>query len=242
MNKNVTEKIAILQDALNEYITKDWKQNRTELDFMVASTLEMAELIDTKIEKDGKKYDTGWKWWKSISNTERTMDVVNWELLHPEVVNNIKIELTDLLFFNLSQKGLNDHTDPDEFTQISDNDWLNFMSIVANSLLQRPGASLMLILQLAEKLKFNITAYYCAKHLLNYYRQLDGYKDGSYQKVVDGKEDNESLHDIIEGITNDDFDKDFDATYNLIAERFFKVFKTTSENEVTFDFWVNILK
>lgn len=241
MTNKTKDNLTLLQDALNEFITKDWKQNRTELDFMVANHQEMAELIETEYKEDDTKHALGWKWWKGAAG-ERTMDSVNWEDLHPAVVANIKIELTDLLFFTLSQKVLNDHTDEDEFHQLSPNDWVNFMSITANNLLQRPGASLGLIIELAKKLEFNIAAYYVAKHTLNHIRQLGGYKDGSYKKVVDGKEDNELLHDVIKHITISDIDGNFDEVANTIMKNTYEVFGVGEEDQMNMDKWRKVLE
>lgn len=241
MNTILLENLAILQDALNEYITTDWKTNRTELDFMVANHQEMAELIDTEIIENNNKHAMGWKWWKGAAG-ERTMDVVNWENLHPSVIDNIKIELTDLVFFTLSQKILDDLTDPDEPVQVSDNDWLNFMSITANNLLQRPGMAMGIIIELANKLNFNISAYYVAKHTLNYIRQLSGYKDGSYKKVIDGKEDNELLHDVIEGITIEEMSNNFNTNANLIMKGVYDVFSVDEDHRMNMKDWRKFLE
>ena len=59
MNTQLLDNLSVLQDALNEYITKNWKENRTELDFMVANHQEVAELIDTSIVIEGKKHEMG---------------------------------------------------------------------------------------------------------------------------------------------------------------------------------------
>jgi dUTP pyrophosphatase len=240
MTNEIKSKLTLLQDALNEYITKDWKQNRTELDFMVANHQEMAELIDTEEKEGDTKHAMNWKWWKGAAG-ERTMDIVNWNDLHPKVVANVKIELTDLLFFTLSQKVLNDHTDEDEYIEIAENDWLNFMSITANNLMQRPGASLMLIIQLAEKLGFNIAAYYIAKHTLNHIRQLTGYKDGSYVKVNDGVEDNELLHGIIKGITMEDLSKDFDGVAEKIMNDVYDTFSVGESDRMNITKWSDLV-
>ncbi len=236
MNKELLDNLSVLQDALNEYITKDWKLNRTELDFMVANHQEVAELIDTNIVIDGKKHEMGWKWWKGASG-QRTMDFVAWDKLHPAVVDNIKIELTDLVFFTLSQKILEDLTGEDEIVQLNENDWVNFMSISAYNLMQRPGAAMIIIIELAKKLGFNIPAYYVAKHTLNYIRQLSGYKDGSYKKVVNGKEDNELLHDVIEGITVEEMASDFETQANKIMAGVYDVFSVDASNRKTFQDW-----
>jgi hypothetical protein len=239
MNQQLLDNLAMLQDGLNEYITKDWKNNRTELDFMICSHQEMSELIDTTCDVDGAKHSLDWKWWKQKSGSgARTMDTVKWNELHQSVIDNIKIELTDLVFFTLSQRILEDLTDPDEPVVLSENDWLNFMSITANNLLQRPSMSLGIVLELSKKIDFNIAAYYIVKHLLNYYRQISKYGDG-YEKIKNGKEDNELLHDIINDITVENLIIDFDNAYNLIASRFFEIFTAPKEKEITIEFWRN---
>jgi dUTP pyrophosphatase len=241
MNKQILDNLTFLQNGLNEFITPNWKQNRTPLDFMVASLLETAELIDTTCEIDGVKHSTDWKWWKSKSGVSgRTTDSVNWEALHPAVVDNIKIELTDLLFFTLSQKTLNDESGENSNYILPDNDWVSFMDIMLNNLRHCPGTALGIILQLSKKIDFNIISYYLAKHLLNYYRQISKYGDG-YEKIKNGKEDNELLHDIISDITFDQLENDFSGTYDLIAKRFFEIFKAPSEKEITFDYWKTLV-
>lgn len=242
MNIETLDKLTLLQDALNELITTNWKEVRTELDFMVANHQEMAELIDTAVPDDGKgkKNAMGWKWWKGASG-ERTMDTVVWEDLNPAVVDNVKIELTDLLFFTLSQKGLGDMSDLDEVLPLNDNDWVNFMSISAMNLLQRPGTALQLILALAERLDFNITAYYVAKHTLNHIRQLTGYKDGSYVKVNDGVEDNELLHGIIEHITVSDIDTSFNNVADSIMSNVYDTFKVAEDDRMSVVKWAELI-
>jgi hypothetical protein len=112
------------------------------------------------------------------------------------------------------------------------------MSITANNLLQRPSMSLGIVLELSKKIDFNIAAYYIVKHLLNYYRQISKYGDG-YEKIKNGKEDNELLHDIINDITVENLIIDFDNAYNLIASRFFEIFTAPKEKEITIEFWRN---
>ena len=224
MKKETLDKLTLLQDSLNELITPDWKNIRTELDFMICSHQEMGELIDSTFVDGDTKHSLSWKWWKENNSLNQTTSAVDWDNMHVGVKDNIKIELTDLLFFTLSQKALGDLTGEDEEVMLSENDWINFMSISANNLLQRPGSALMLILELAKKLDFNISAYYVAKLTLNIIRQNQGYKDGTYKKVIDGKEDNELLHDIIKYVTLSDIDSNFDGVSNTIMSDVYKVF------------------
>ena len=248
MTQETLDKLTLLQDSLNELITPNWKENRSELDFMIASTQEMAELIDSEFSEtvtiDGKqktiKHNTGWKWWKGKSG-DITTDSVKWEDLHPAVIANIKIELTDLLFFTLSQKGLGDMSDPLGDVELNTNDWINFVTISAYNLLQQPGNALKLVLLLAEKMDFNISAYYVAKHTLNHIRQLNGYKDGSYVKVNDGVEDNELLHIIIDGITISDMEEDFNTVSDKIIAGVYDTFKVDETDRMNIMKWAELI-
>lgn len=249
MTQETLDKLTLLQDSLNELITPNWKANRTELDFMIASTQEMAELIDSEFSEtitseDGTtktvKHGTGWKWWKDNSGGITT-DAVDWENLHPTVVANIKIELTDLLFFTLSQKGIGDMSDPLGDIELNNNDWVNFVTISAFNLLQQPGNALKLVLLLAERMDFNISAYYIAKHTLNHIRQLKGYNDGTYIKVNNGVEDNELLHDIIAGITIIDIEKDFNSVADKIISGVYETFNVAEDDRMNVLKWAELI-
>ena len=86
-------------------------------------------------------------------------------------------------------------------------------------------------LQRAESETLNIS-----KLTLNLIRQNNGYKDGSYKKVIDGKEDNELLHDVIDGITMEELEKDFDSVANTIMSDTYKVFgMENSEDKFTIE-------
>ncbi len=41
---------------------------------------------------------------------------------------------------------------------------------------------------------------YVGKNVLNFFRQDHGYKDGSYIKIWDGREDNEHLSELLSGL------------------------------------------
>jgi len=114
------------------------------------------------------------------------------------------------------------------------------LSITAHNLLQRPGAALQIIYQLSERLNFNIYAYYIAKLTLNYIRQLGGYGT-TYKKVIDGVEDNELLHQTIEGVTIDDMKNNFEPTANKIMEKVYEAFNVKDERKFVKD-WFKIVE
>eukprot|EP00662_Eupelagonemidae_sp_cell21_P020678 gene20678-4727_t len=118
-------------------------------------------------------------------------------------VNNVRIELVDILHFSLSGRG-----PPLSDTQ---NAITTFRHKHAFATITRLVA--------AADLNFNIISYYVAKHTLNNIRQLQGYKDGTYVKVNKGMEDNELLHQCIEGITVQDAIADFPAVAASIMSK-----------------------
>jgi hypothetical protein len=60
---------------------------------------------------------------------------------------------------------------------------------------------------------------YVGKNVLNFFRQDHGYKDGSYIKVWQGREDNEHLVDVVNQL--DSNDSSFrDDVYQGLAARY----------------------
>jgi dimeric dUTPase (all-alpha-NTP-PPase superfamily) len=79
------------------------------------------------------------------------------------------------------------------------------------------STSAFLALMRASNLSFDqLYRMYVGKNVLNFFRQDHGYKDGSYIKVWDGREDNEHLSDILSGL--DATEKDFaNAVYQGLS-------------------------
>ncbi|MCH1554388.1 MAG: dUTP diphosphatase, partial [Luminiphilus sp.] len=75
-------------------------------------------------------------------------------------------------------------------------------------------------LMLASDLDFDrLYRLYVGKNVLNFFRQDHGYKDGSYQKIWAGREDNEHLAEVLEDldITSERF---ADQVYDGLSERY----------------------
>jgi hypothetical protein len=75
-------------------------------------------------------------------------------------------------------------------------------------------------LMLASGLDFDsLYTAYVSKNVLNFFRQDNGYKDGSYRKNWAGREDNEHLVELIATLDNsaDDF---ADQVYLALSKRY----------------------
>eukprot|EP00796_Vickermania_ingenoplastis_P010892 gene10892-7552_t len=227
----VSDALKKFQNGLNNRIDEDWQKVRKLDDWVLAITMESAELIDSY----------PWKWWKNINA--------------PPDIPNVKVEIVDIFHFSLSggmqsknyppsdpNKSIN-LICPSETPQDVFQDFLFLpMTSTANAV-----ATMRNIIQLAQAYKFdliteglfvaaadlglNLVAFYVAKHTLNNIRQLNGYKAGSYIKVQKGVEDNALLHDCIKHV---DIEKSVDPekfriVWDEIIENVYEAFNWLDE-------------
>eukprot|EP01061_Rhynchopus_euleeides_P001417 TRINITY_DN10_c1_g2_i1.p2 TRINITY_DN10_c1_g2~~TRINITY_DN10_c1_g2_i1.p2 ORF type:complete len:233 (+),score=123.21 TRINITY_DN10_c1_g2_i1:68-766(+) len=213
-------KLSCLQSGLNKRISANWMEERNPDDWGLAVTLECAELIDSY----------PWKWWKNVKGK---VDI-----------NNVKIELVDILHFTLSGQmmvGSKEQNPESQITRpLSDtqNAIKTFRHFIHLTHTHSFATITRLTVEAADNLDFNIVSYYVAKHTLNYIRQLGGYKDGTYVKTNKGVEDNELLHQCIEGITLENISKNFEEVANSIMCKVYDVFQVDKEPRKTVADWM----
>jgi dimeric dUTPase (all-alpha-NTP-PPase superfamily) len=169
-----------LQSEMNTKVHADWQQQNFE--WYRAIWIECAELLD----------HYGWKWWK-----KQTPDV-----------DQIALELVDIWHFGLSILLLSDETvESISDRVISGFDGQTGTGDFAADLEQFTAATLVNkdfdiggFARLMDGINMDFeTLYvgYVGKNVLNFFRQDNGYQDGSYHKQWGGKEDNEHLVDIV---------------------------------------------
>lgn len=169
-----------LQSKMNTKVHADWQQQNFE--WYRAIWIECAELLD----------HYGWKWWK-----KQTPDV-----------DQIALELVDIWHFGLSILLLSDETvESISDRVISGFDGQTGTGDFAADLEQFTAATLVNkdfdiggFARLMDGINMDFeTLYvgYVGKNVLNFFRQDNGYQDGSYHKQWGGKEDNEHLVDIV---------------------------------------------
>ena len=169
-----------LQSDMNTKVHADWRQQNFE--WYRAIWIECAELLD----------HYGWKWWK-----KQTPDV-----------DQIALELVDIWHFGLSILLLSDETiESISERVISGFDGQTGTGYFAADLEQFTAATLVNkdfdiagFARLMDGINMDFeTLYvgYVGKNVLNFFRQDNGYQDGSYHKQWGGKEDNEHLVDIV---------------------------------------------
>lgn len=169
-----------LQDNMNKKVHADWqKQNFA---WFRAAWIECGELVEHH----------GYKWWK-----KQTPDMAQ-----------VQLEVVDIWHFGLSM--LLDGRDYSAIAKAIEAELkqgdvqtlpvIEATEALAGDLLQRKQFSVVLFWQLLQACDMTfeqLFKQYVGKNVLNFFRQDHGYKDGSYIKIWNGKEDNEQLFEIL---------------------------------------------
>ena len=192
-----------MQDGMNSRVDPDWLELGRE--WYRAIWIECAELMD---------HYGGWKWWKSSARD----------------VEQAMLEIVDIWHFGLSMRITADRVHAASAAQIVD-EWLapedsnGFLADVerlAGTALREKAFLVAIVPALLDDIgrEFDdLYRAYVGKNVLNFFRQDHGYRDGTYLKTWDGREDNEHLVDILSDL--DPNDPDFrDRVYASLATRY----------------------
>ncbi|AKE51372.1 dUTP diphosphatase [Kangiella geojedonensis] len=206
MNKELMVKqIAVMlemQHAMNTKVHEKWFDQNYE--WYRAIWIECAEMLEHH----------GWKWWK-----HQTPDV-----------EQVKMELVDIFHFGLSSR-IDGELSFDEIAEelagemlepVVKDDFKQTLEILAGQAVMYQhfdGASFAGCMEQIEMPFEELFKSYVGKNTLNFFRQDNGYKDGTYIKEWDGLEDNEVLVEILETLdpTHEDFKN---QVYKGLADRY----------------------
>lgn len=172
--------MATMQDDHNRLVHPKWREQG--YDYYRAIWVECAEMLD----------HFGWKWWKK---QDPDIDQVKLELVdiwHFALSELLRAELLeDDIAFALAEVRVGD-TDAATFRQSIEA--LALSSLNTRSFELPPFISAMRSLPLSYDELFDL---YMGKNVLNRFRQDHGYKTGEYQKLWQGREDNEHLIEVL---------------------------------------------
>ncbi len=190
------EEMYRLQDKLNcdtngaEWAVKGVTKEGRRINWLRCIYMETAEAIDS----------LNWKHWKDIHAADD--------------IENLKVELVDIWHFMMSEhivrrglKGAIDHAIHDiayvtkqHDEVIEERDKFFFLEEVMRYAING-GLPMIEFLQAVRKVENftmqDVYSLYIGKNCLNQFRQDHGYKEGSYIKVWDGKEDNVHMQQLI---------------------------------------------
>ena len=170
-----------LQDAMNSKVNADWRNAGNE--WYRAIWMEAGEMLE----------HYGWKWWKKQE---------------PDTMQ-VKLEVVDIVHFALSIR-LEQNRPLNETAQAIVTDFENSMQAedirksiecLALLTLTDQGAHFNFIAGIMKYLDMpfdELYEIYVGKNVLNMFRQDNGYKEGTYNKMWNGREDNEYLADIMD--------------------------------------------
>jgi dimeric dUTPase (all-alpha-NTP-PPase superfamily) len=173
-----------LQDAINSKVNTDWRNAGFE--WYRAIWVESAEMLE----------HYGWKWWK-----KQQADVMQ-----------VKLEIVDIVHFGLSIRlvqGFEQGMRVDRIAEMvakdfehpkAGDDIKTSIELLARESLLDQGAHFSIMAGIMDQLAMSfdeLYEIYIGKNILNTFRQDNGYQDGSYRKIWNGREDNEHLADVL---------------------------------------------
>lgn len=191
-----------LQDSMNTKVNPDWRTAGNE--WYRAIWMEASEMLE----------HYGWKWWKKQE---------------PDTMQ-VKLEVVDIVHFALSIR-LEKNQSLGDTAELIVNDLENSMQAedirksiecLALLTLTDQGAHFTFISGIMEQLDMSfdeLYEIYVGKNVLNMFRQDNGYKEGTYNKIWHGREDNEYLADAIDAL-NIDSDTFKDDIYSALSQAY----------------------
>ena len=209
-----------LQQELNDNTNgTGWEdgvtKNNKVIDWRRCILLESAELIDSY----------PWKHWKSIDATPdyenikiETVDIWHFVMSESLRLNKIKnsgsIDKLAEDIYNLKsyQAFINGEiSKPSSFYDEIKNIEQMIANLYCNESIENLINDFCIIASQSDLTIESLYSLYIGKNVLNSFRQKHGYKDGSYQKIWRGKEDNVVMQEILNSNPNISVDELFEA-------------------------------
>lgn len=186
-----------LQSSMNAKVDPNWVTARYP--YLRAVAIEGAEAIEHH----------GWKWWKKQDKdlAQLQMELVDiWHFILSEILlRNGQSQAAPLnhLINALKQANNQQYIEFDNATYIlKELDLITKLELlIAISIARR--IELAVFESIMHDCKLSWTELFCqyvGKNVLNMFRQDNGYKNGTYQKIWAGREDNEHLVKILESL------------------------------------------
>ncbi|MSN96159.1 dUTPase [Campylobacter sp. FMV-PI01] len=206
MYKNMLKEMLLMQKNLNDETNgKGWEngyaKNGKLINWRRCIYMECAELIDS----------FSWKHWKDINSSPNIENIAVeitdiWHFIMSLVLeNSYKNTMIDEIVENINAvSGFNEfYVDAYDISEYNIYEIINDIEVIIHD---TSGFELKIydlltkFFRLSLKCGVNLSTLYkiyMGKNVLNKFRQDNGYQDGSYKKVWNGKEDNEVMSEIL---------------------------------------------
>lgn len=199
-----------LQDSMNTKVHPDWRNQGFE--WYRAVWIEAGELMDHQ----------GYKWWK-----KQTPDV---EQVHLEIVDIWHFGLSLLLErSDQSTEQLANELASQILAHVPAQDSVLLATeALASYALSQKALSIIAFVDLLNAAGMSLETLYTAyvgKNVLNFFRQDNGYKEGTYIKQWQGREDNEHLVELSQSLDTSATDYP-DQLYQALQSRYTSLTQT----------------
>jgi hypothetical protein len=184
-----------LQDGMNKKVNPDWLN--AGYAYLRAAMIESVEGIEHH----------GWKWWKAQHKDlpQLQMELVDiWHFALSDIIigfaGDIQKSANTIAQKLASQR--NSVTFDGKDYVFTKQDILDNLELMAG-LCAAKRFDVPLFLKIVEQAEMDsdeLFRQYVGKNVLNFFRQDHGYKDGTYQKLWNGREDNEHLVDVLNSL------------------------------------------
>jgi len=203
-----------LQDKMNKKVNQDWLN--AGYGYLRAAMIEAVEGIEHH----------GWKWWKAQQKDlpQLQMELVDiWHFALSAIIIDFDGDISNsalTIYAELEDTNTSVTFDGKayDFATLPILDNLELMTGLCAA--KRFSVPLFVkIVDQAEMSTDELYRQYVGKNVLNFFRQDNGYKDGSYHKVWQGREDNEHLVEVLNSldITSPNYS---DLVYQGLSKRY----------------------
>jgi len=214
-----------LQQELNDATNGlNWEngitKNGKKINWKRCIYLESAELIDSY----------PWKHWKNIDASPDyeniKIEIVDiWHFVMSETLRIYKVEklgtIQDIAKMVTQMKDFEVFRNENIKSQLDSYEEIELVEEMMKVLLCNPNINALILSFLTMSSQLNLKLpelykLYIGKNILNKFRQNNGYKDGSYIKIWNGKEDNMIMQNILNSqnsITPDELYQELDKAY-----------------------------
>ena len=216
LSKNQAATMLALQANMNAKVDPNWITARYP--YLRAVAIEGAEAIEHH----------GWKWWKKQDKdlSQLQMELVDiWHFILSEILlrndDNESSPLEYLLNALADANNLQLIELDNTAYKLKETDLVTKLELlIAISVARRIDLGLFeSIMRDCELTWTDLFCQYVGKNVLNMFRQDNGYKEGTYRKVWEGREDNEHLVEILESL-NPDLPSFKDEIYSALANAY----------------------
>ena len=194
-----------MQEEVNTRVHDSWRDQNFA--WYRAIWIECAELMD----------HYGYKWWKHQEPNKAQVQL--------EVVDIWHFGMSCLLQNEIDQQSLASNIASSWKEQRSDSSFREIVEALALGTLNKRTFSISIFSELCNSadLSFHkLYSSYVGKNVLNFFRQDNGYKEGSYKKIWSGREDNDHLNDLLNSLDNSAANFS-DMLYKALEDRYSQV-------------------